>query len=77
MSEPDLTWMAGVKLAEIERLAVTQTLKSCEWNKAQAARMLGISEKTIYNKLKQYNASDRRKALASSQGCKEFNDERA
>ncbi|MCE5228938.1 sigma-54 dependent transcriptional regulator [bacterium] len=43
--------LAGLTLDEIERLAIEQTLDACGGNKARAARQLGISEKTIYNKI--------------------------
>ena len=43
--------LAGRTLAEIERLAIEQTLVHCAGNKARAARLLGISEKSIYNKM--------------------------
>jgi len=46
--------MAGMTLAEIERLALLDTLKACNGSRAGAARMLGLSEKTIYNKIKRY-----------------------
>jgi len=47
--------LAGMSMAEIERLAVIDTLRACGGNKAKTARQLGVSEKTIYNKIKQYN----------------------
>ncbi len=47
--EPDLS---GYKLQELERLALTQTLSACQNNKAETARRLGITEKSVYNKLK-------------------------
>jgi DNA-binding NtrC family response regulator len=50
---PTLT-LAGKTLAEIERLAILETLSHCEGNKAQAARVLGISEKSIYNKMRRH-----------------------
>jgi DNA-binding NtrC family response regulator len=43
---------AGRTLEEIERQAIIETLKACEGNKARSARSLGISEKSIYNKMK-------------------------
>lgn len=51
-SEPGL---AGFTLAEIERRAIIDTMHACAGNKAKTARRLGVSEKTIYNKIKQYN----------------------
>lgn len=44
--------LAGMTLAEIERRAIIETLAACEGNKKAAARMLGIDEKSIYNKMK-------------------------
>ena len=49
--------LAGFSLAEIEKGALIQTLRLCHGNKAEAARRLGISEKSVYNKLKQYSIS--------------------
>ena len=47
--------LAGMTMAEIERCAVIETIRSTGGNKAKAARQLEVSEKTIYNKIKQYN----------------------
>ena len=44
--------LAGMTLKQVEALAIEQTLKACKGNKAKSARMLGISEKSIYNKMK-------------------------
>ena len=41
--------LAGRTLLEIERDALVQTLAACRQNRAQTARMLGVSEKTVYN----------------------------
>jgi DNA-binding NtrC family response regulator len=43
--------IAGMTLEEIEKLAIQQTLELCKGNKAAAARQLGITEKSIYNKM--------------------------
>ncbi|HYW79190.1 MAG TPA: sigma-54 dependent transcriptional regulator [Thermoguttaceae bacterium] len=53
--DPDYLGLAGMTLAEIERRAVIETIRSTGGNKAKAARQLEVSEKTIYNKIKQYN----------------------
>jgi DNA-binding NtrC family response regulator len=42
-------------LQEIEREAILQTLGACHGNKAKTARILGISEKSIYNKMHRLN----------------------
>jgi DNA-binding NtrC family response regulator len=44
--------LAGMTLDDVEKMAVEQTLRSVGGNKAKAARELGISEKSIYNKMK-------------------------
>ena len=44
--------LAGMTLDDVEKMAVEQTLRSVGGNKARAARELGISEKSIYNKMK-------------------------
>lgn len=46
--------LAGRTLAEIERQAVIETLAACAGNKALTARTLGISEKSIYNKMRRH-----------------------
>lgn len=50
-----ITGLAGHTLAEIEAEAIVQTLKHCNGNKAETARTLGITEKSIYNKIKRHN----------------------
>ena len=49
--------LAGKTIEEIERMAILQTLDACNGNKAKSARMLGISEKSIYNKMKRLGIS--------------------
>jgi len=46
----------GTPLEEVERLCIIETLKHTEGNKRRAAALLGISEKSVYNKLDRYNA---------------------
>jgi len=48
---PD-AWLEGRTLAEIERRAFLDTLDATNGNRAEAARRLGVSEKTVYNKLR-------------------------
>ncbi len=42
-------------LREIELQAIIDTISASEGNIAQAARILGVSRNTLYNKIKQYN----------------------
>ncbi len=46
---------AGTPLEEVERVCIIETLKYTDGNKRQAAVLLGISEKSIYNKLERHN----------------------
>lgn len=49
------TMPADVPLAQIEREAIANTLASAGGNKSEAARRLGITRKTLREKLKKYN----------------------
>jgi DNA-binding NtrC family response regulator len=44
----------GATMAEIERVAIEETLKACDYNKEKAAKMLDIGLRTLYRKLKEY-----------------------
>lgn len=44
----------GVPLEEIEKQAIVQTLEENEGNKTETAEQLGVSVKTLYNKLEKY-----------------------
>jgi transcriptional regulator with PAS, ATPase and Fis domain len=44
----------GMTVAEAEKLLIFETLASSQNNKTRAAKMLGISLKTLHNKLKDY-----------------------
>ncbi len=46
--------LAGLTLAEIERLALIRTLDATGGNRAKAGRLLGVSEKTVYNLMHRY-----------------------
>lgn len=45
---------AGMSMREMERLLISSTLKEVNGNRTHAARMLGISIRTLRNKLKEY-----------------------
>jgi two-component system response regulator FlrC len=46
--------MGGKKLADLEREAILATLASVDGNRRKAAEILGIGERTLYDKLKKY-----------------------
>jgi transcriptional regulator with PAS, ATPase and Fis domain len=49
--------LSGLTLESIEKMAVEQALADCKGNKTKAAKKLGISERSIYNKINRYNIS--------------------
>jgi len=53
-SEPDLSRLIGRTMAEIEREVIKATLKMVNGHRAKAARILGIGERTLYRKIKEY-----------------------
>lgn len=46
--------LAGTSLEQIEKRAIRETLRMTGGNREQAARLLGIGERTLYRKLKEY-----------------------
>jgi DNA-binding NtrC family response regulator len=46
----------GTSLAEMERRAIYATLDLCDGNKRRCAEMLGVSLKTLYNRLTEYQS---------------------
>ena len=49
--------LVGKPLEEIEKHYITETLKLTAGNREEAAKMLGIGERTLYRKLKEYGGS--------------------
>jgi transcriptional regulator with PAS, ATPase and Fis domain len=49
-----ITLRPGMALSEIERIVIKETLSSCSGNKTRTAAILGISVKTLYNRLNEY-----------------------
>ncbi len=46
--------LAGRSLADLEKQAIRETLALCNGKKSEAARLLGITEKSVYNKIHRY-----------------------
>jgi DNA-binding NtrC family response regulator len=51
----EVTLRPGVTVDEAERKLILMTLKHTNGNRARAAELLGLSVKTLFNKLKLYN----------------------
>jgi DNA-binding NtrC family response regulator len=49
------TNLAGVSLNDLEKKAIIDTLAKTEGNREKAARILGIGERTLYRKIKEYH----------------------
>ena len=47
--------LAGISLNELEKQAIAETLAKTDGNREQAAKILGIGERTLYRKIKDYN----------------------
>lgn len=45
----------GTKMKEIERTVISRTLDAYRWNKNKTAKILGISRRSLYNKLDRYH----------------------
>lgn len=46
--------LVGSTVNEVERELVLQTLARCDGNRTRAARLLGVSVRTLRNKIRQY-----------------------
>jgi DNA-binding NtrC family response regulator len=53
-----LTITPGTTMAEIERAAIEIALKETRGNRRRAAEMLGIGERTLYRKIKEYRVPE-------------------
>ncbi len=49
---------ANRTLAEIERMAILQTLQRTNWNKQEAAQILGLYRPTLYSKMRKHEIED-------------------
>jgi DNA-binding NtrC family response regulator len=56
----EFTLPPGRTLAEIERLAIVQTLMRTNWNKQEAAQVLGLYRPTLYSKMRKHKIVDER-----------------
>jgi len=57
-NEPPLPALGGMPLVEIERCAILDTLRRTSGNQAKAAKILGISDRTLRGKVRRYKEED-------------------
>jgi len=53
-SEAEVLYRPGMTMAEVERAAIEAALRATKGNRRKAAEVLGIGERTLYRKLKEY-----------------------
>ncbi len=51
----NLAGLVGKPLSEIERLFIAETLQQTGGNREAAAELLGIGQRTLYRKIKEYD----------------------
>lgn len=66
-----LNWYPGQTLATIEREVITQALRYYSGNNTLAARALGISERKIYDRIKEYKIQTEVVELRNKRSAKE------
>ncbi len=59
LAQVNITFQPGVPLSEVERTMIVQTLKAVRGNKLKAANILGISRRSLYNKLEEYEIGEK------------------
>jgi DNA-binding NtrC family response regulator len=55
-------------LAEIEKMSILQTLQRTNWNKQEAAHILGLYRPTLYSKMRKHNIEDPGRAARAARG---------
>lgn len=58
-------------LAEVERMAILQTLQRTNWNKQEAAHILGLYRPTLYSKMRKHNIEDPGRAARAAREARE------
>jgi two-component system response regulator FlrC len=65
-AEPEIGLSAGVTMREMERQLISRTLEDTGGNRTRAAKCLGISLRTLRNKLNEFGLQDRQAKSAQS-----------
>jgi DNA-binding NtrC family response regulator len=64
---PNMVTIApGTRMEDVERAVIEAALKETRGNRRRAAEMLGIGERTLYRKIKEYKMPEHEYALESA-----------
>ena len=58
----NISWQPGVTLEQMEEAIIKKALRFYNQNQIATAQSLGISAKTLYNKLKSYKEKEEKKS---------------
>ena len=61
-------------LAEIEKMAILQTLQRTNWNKQEAAHILGLYRPTLYSKMRKHGIEDPGRAARAAREAGDDNE---
>ena len=50
----EVIYRPGMTMAEVEKATISAALRECQGNRRQAAARLGIGERTLYRKIKEF-----------------------
>ena len=64
-------WASTEVAPEIERMAILQTLQRTNWNKQEAAHILGFYRPTLYSKMRKHNIEDPGRAARAARDARE------
>jgi DNA-binding NtrC family response regulator len=53
-ADPEVLYRRGMTMADVERATIEAALRETKGNRRKAAELLGIGERTLYRKLKEY-----------------------
>jgi DNA-binding NtrC family response regulator len=62
-TERPLKDLVGLSLEEVERRFILATLDACDWHRGKAAEALGVTARTLSNKLRVWRQRQEAKAL--------------
>ena len=65
---PLVASLVGRTAAEVEKMLIEETLRTCGGNRAEAAEMLGMSVRSLYRRLNEYEEAKKKENAASAGG---------